>query len=68
MLSGIHRGTGAIGHHTGMHGNHITGITITGIIITGTTIIMDIIVVIAFTVIPAGTTFITPPDVQTLHM
>jgi hypothetical protein len=62
MWYGILHGTGAITPHTGMHGDHITGISTTVIITTGITIITLIFIIVTIIAITTGTTSITATE------
>jgi len=62
-VDGTLHGIGITTHHTGIHGDHTTGITITGIIITGITITTGITAAGIITVIPDGTTITTTANV-----
>ena len=59
MFHGIHRGTGIIIHHTGIHGVRFTGTPITAITTTITTIITGITVHGTIIVATITTTFTT---------
>ena len=59
---------GLLAHHTGIHGDHITGTSTTVIITTGITIITVTTITVTITAIPTGTTSITATDVHILLM